>query len=152
MKENEIRYYLAYGSNLNLEQMEYRCPTARKVGTALIKDYRLMFKGSAYGYYLTIEKAVGYFVPVGVFAVYEDDERSLDIYEGYPSFYYKKDFNVILKAEDGEKEVPAFAYIMHEDRPLGVPSIRYVDTVKEGYQEFGFDESLIDEAIEYSNK
>lgn len=28
------RYYLAYGSNLNVRQMKYRCPTAKIAGTA----------------------------------------------------------------------------------------------------------------------
>ena len=31
------RYYLAYGSNLNVHQMMYRCPTARIIGTAVIE-------------------------------------------------------------------------------------------------------------------
>ncbi len=38
------RYYLAYGPNLNLAQMEYRCPTAKKAGTYLLKDYELEFR------------------------------------------------------------------------------------------------------------
>lgn len=65
----EKRYYLAYGSNLNLEQMRRRCPTAVKVGTAFIENYRLMFKGSGSGNYLTIEKENGHYVPVGVFII-----------------------------------------------------------------------------------
>ena len=40
------KYYLAYGSNLNIRQMALRCPTAKAVGTAVIKDYELLFKGS----------------------------------------------------------------------------------------------------------
>ena len=36
------RYYLAYGSNLNVQQMRFRCPTARVIGTAVIEDYELM--------------------------------------------------------------------------------------------------------------
>ena len=35
------KYYLAYGSNLNIRQMSHRCPSAIPVGTAIIKDYRL---------------------------------------------------------------------------------------------------------------
>ncbi|MGN1231560.1 MAG: gamma-glutamylcyclotransferase, partial [Anaerotignum sp.] len=27
------KYYIAYGSNLNVRQMKFRCPTARIVGT-----------------------------------------------------------------------------------------------------------------------
>lgn len=37
--------YLAYGSNLNLEQMAYRCPTAKPVGQVVLKDYQLLFRG-----------------------------------------------------------------------------------------------------------
>ena len=48
------RYYLAYGSNLNIRQMRMRCPSARIIGTAEIKDYELLIKGSHTGAYLTI--------------------------------------------------------------------------------------------------
>lgn len=50
------RYYIAYGSNLNVRQMKYRCPTAKIAGTAVIRDYELLYKGSKTGSYLTIEK------------------------------------------------------------------------------------------------
>ena len=53
------KYYLAYGSNLNVRQMALRCPTAKPVGTAVIKDYGLLFKGSKTGAYLTIEPKSG---------------------------------------------------------------------------------------------
>ena len=54
------KYYLAYGSNLNIRQMKFRCPTAKIVGTAIIKDYELLYKGSKTGSYLTIEKKEGF--------------------------------------------------------------------------------------------
>ena len=39
------RYYIAYGSNLNVRQMKFRCPTARFVGTAVMTgDYELLYK------------------------------------------------------------------------------------------------------------
>ena len=63
------RYYLAYGSNLNIGQMRYRCPSARIIGTAVIDDYRLLFKGSKTGSYLTIEPMTGRSVPVAVWSV-----------------------------------------------------------------------------------
>ena len=62
-------FYLAYGSNLNVRQMKLRCPTARVVGTAEIKDYELLFKGSQTGSYLTIEPKKGGIVPVAVWEV-----------------------------------------------------------------------------------
>ena len=49
------KFYLAYGSNLNVKQMQFRCPDARIVGTAEISNYQLLFKGSKTGSYLTIE-------------------------------------------------------------------------------------------------
>ena len=143
------RYYLAYGSNLNVRQMRFRCPTALVVGKSVIKDYRLLFKGSKTGSYLTIEKAKGYEVPVAVWKVDEACEESLDRYEGYPSFYYKKEIEIDFKSI--KKGLPrhskAFVYIMHEERELGIPSRGYVEVCLEGYRTFGFNPILIEEAI-----
>ena len=62
----EKRYYIAYGSNLNVRQMRMRCPSARIIGTSVLKDYELLFKGSKTGSYLTVEKKSGVSVPVAV--------------------------------------------------------------------------------------
>lgn len=43
------RWYIAYGSNLNLRQMAMRCPTARLLGTGLVENYELQFKGMPHG-------------------------------------------------------------------------------------------------------
>lgn len=142
-------YYLAYGSNLNIGQMAYRCPDAKIIGTAEIKDYRLKFKGSYSGSYLTIEKAKGFTVPVAVWQVSDDDIRSLDRYEGYPSFYYKR--TMVLLCSDGKRH-RCFVYIMHEDRQLGIPSPFYVHTCEQGYDDFDFDKYKLYEAIEYSER
>lgn len=143
------RYYLAYGSNLNVRQMRFRCPTALVVGRGVIKDYRLLFKGSKTGSFLTIEKAKGYEVPVAVWKVDEACEESLDRYEGYPSFYYKKEIEIDFKSI--KKGLPrhskAFVYIMHEERELGIPSRAYVEVCLDGYRTFGFNPILIEEAI-----
>ena len=148
------RYYLAYGSNLNVEQMRYRCPTARIIGTAVIEDYRLLFKGSQTGSYLTIEPTEGASVPVGVWSVTEDDEHRLDRYEGYPSFYYKKELPVTITGiRTGKQRTrQCFVYIMHEDRPLGLPSNAYLETCCEGYMGFGFDRQKLIDACKDSAK
>ena len=57
-------------------------------------DYELLFKGSKTGSYLTIEKKEGSTVPVVIWEVTESDEKSLDRYEGYPIFYYKKEMKL----------------------------------------------------------
>ena len=33
--------YFAYGSNMNLDQMEFRCPDAEVAGNVRLEDYRL---------------------------------------------------------------------------------------------------------------
>ena len=166
------RYYLAYGSNLNIPQMRHRCPTAKVVGTAEIRDYELLFKGCGSpgetstkskhrprrqprrktGYYLTIEPKKGAKVPVAVWEVKQGDEANLDVYEGFPRFYYKKDMQIKCRyLKSGKtRTISAFVYIMHEDRQLGVPSAYYVNTCLDGYDSFGFDSEYIYKAIEKS--
>ena len=54
-----MKYYLAYGSNLNIFQMLSRCPGARLVGVTNLNGYSLVFKGSKTGSYLTIQEEEG---------------------------------------------------------------------------------------------
>lgn len=142
------KYYLAYGSNLNVQQMKYRCPDAKSVGTAWIHGYQLMFKGSKTGSYLTIEKAEKSKVPVAVWEVSEADEQRLDAYEGCPTFYYKTEMEITVN----RRKIKAFVYIMHEDRPLGIPSSSYVRTCVQGYRDFGFDLKYLRLAFDISER
>lgn len=140
----EKRYYLAYGSNLDVIQMKHRCPKAKPIGTANIYDYELLFKGSKTGSYLTIEQMNGSVVPVAVWEVSPANEKALDRYEGYPTFYYKKDVEVIMKTPGGNLEkIKAFVYIMHENRHIGVPTSAYMQTCLFGYRFFGFDKKIL---------
>ena len=151
MKE---KLYLAYGSNLNIVQMIIRCPDAKFYGTAEIKDYELLFKGSKTGAYLTIERRKGSNVPVGVWAVTERDISALDRYEGFPAFYYKKEFRQQIWGKDGEDlgVHDCFAYIMREDRRIGIPSSVYINTCREGYKDFGFDINILMDAVKRSEE
>ena len=146
------KYYLAYGSNLNIAQMQFRCPDAVIVGTAVIPGYELLFKGSLTGAYLTIEPRQGAHVPVGVWEVSLTDELKLDRYEGFPSFYYKKEIRIPVKDISTGKtwRCDAFVYIMHEDRRLGTPTPFYMRTCIDGYEDFGFDPDFLLEAYDKS--
>ena len=143
------RYYIAYGSNLNVEQMRHRCPEARVVGTATLEGWTLLFKGSKTGSYLTIEPKESSSVPVAVWEVSERDELHLDHYEGYPNFYYKKELTVCIKGiRTGKlRNRRAFVYIMHEDRPLGQPSEYYLNACARGYYFFDFDVNRLIQAV-----
>ena len=68
------RYYLAYGSNLDMERMGRDAPTLVVVGTTEIKGYRLLFKKSKTGCYATIEQDANESVPAVVWKLSEYDE------------------------------------------------------------------------------
>ena len=144
------RYYLASGSNLNAQQMRVRCPFAVVLGTAVLDGWELLFKGSKTGSYLTIEECAGGKVPVAVWEVTESDEAALDRYEGFPTFYYKHEIKVRYKGiRTGKRRtVTAFVYIMHEDRPIGIPSDFYMHTCLKGYNTFSFDENILLDAYD----
>ncbi len=148
------RYYIAYGSNLNIAQMRWRCPTARIVGTAELAGWRLLFKGSKTGAYLTIEPEEGFTVPVAVWEVLKEDERQLDRYEGFPNFYYKAELTLNIKGIRSGKvrRRRAFVYIMHEERPVEKPSNAYLATCVEGYRNFGFPLGILANAYVYSKE
>ena len=152
IRDTKRRDYIAYGSNLNIPQMKRRCPYARIIGTSEIPDYRLMFKGSQSGAYLTIEQSKGHSVPVAVWEVTETDELALDHYEGFPRFYYKAEMELPIKGIRSGKvrSRKVFVYIMHEDRPFGIPSPCYMNVCREGYASFGFDEDKLFEALNYT--
>jgi gamma-glutamylcyclotransferase (GGCT)/AIG2-like uncharacterized protein YtfP len=127
-------FYLAYGSNLNKAQMSYRCPDACVFGKGYIKDYGLVFRRGV----LTVEPSKGERVPVGIWAISPEDEASLDVYEGYPHLYRKEYMKV--KTKDGT--VSALIYVMNE-RPIEPPSTRYLCTCAQGYEDFGFDDTVL---------
>ncbi|KXG74561.1 gamma-glutamylcyclotransferase family protein [Thermotalea metallivorans] len=137
------KLYLAYGSNLNLEQMATRCPTAKVVGASKIKGYRLLFRGSHAGAVATIEPFKGESVPVLVWDITPADEAALDRYEGWPFLYRKETIKVRLNG----KTVQAMVYIMNEGRPLGQPSCYYYSTILDGYKSAGFDVEILRKAV-----
>ena len=150
-----MKYYLAYGSNLSVEQMLRRCPSAVYVGHSEIPGHRLLFKGSGTGNYLTIEPKKGRRTPVLVWKVTEEDEAALDLYEGYPRFYRKETVKVPLRSlADGSviSEVEAFVYIMDGARLAGRPSEGYYRVCLEGYRRFGFDTKILERAYRESTK
>lgn len=131
--------YIAYGSNLNLPQMERRCQTATVAGKSEIKGYELLFRGVA-----TVEPKEGGSVPVLLWNIEPRDEAALDRYEGWPHLYRKEMMEVELEGE----MVSAMVYMMNNGRYLGMPSQYYYDVIKEGYITAGFDTDVLEKALD----
>jgi gamma-glutamylcyclotransferase (GGCT)/AIG2-like uncharacterized protein YtfP len=137
------KVYLAYGSNLNLEQMGERCPDAAVIGTTILYDYHLVFRGGRHSGVATIEMKRGASVPVLLWQITEKCEKALDRYEGHPHLYRKKRLMVNL---DGD-ELVAMAYVMNEGPPLAMPDAYYYATILHGYRDCGFDEAILKQAV-----
>ena len=96
--------YFAYGSNLNFEQMAYRCPEATVVGTAKLDGYELAFRRG----YLTILPKEGASVEGLIWSVTDHDESQLDCYEGYPKFY-DKEVMTVRDADGASHEIMVYS-------------------------------------------
>lgn len=136
--------YIAYGSNMNIEQMAHRCPTAKVVASSWLEGYRLRFKGGTNSSVATLEPSTDDLVPILIWELTARDEAALDIYEGYPRLYRKETLTVKL----GRKTLPAMIYIMNgKQYPYGCPSKSYFDTIRDGYIAAGFDPKLLYQAV-----
>ena len=133
------KYYLAYGSNLDVNQMLQRCPGAIRIGAADLEDYRITFRGrfrdASRGGVANIEPRKGSRVPVGIWSVTESDERALDRYEGFPWLYAKVSLSVTLPTTG---TITAMAYVTVGGRPWSQPTPYYLGVIKQGYRDFGF--------------
>ncbi len=126
------KIYGAYGSNMNIEQMRRRCPNAMGIGTGKLINYRLTFRGINTGV-ANIEKMQGRTVPIVLWEITPECEKALDIYEGYPRLYVKKEVEVETK--DGN--IQAMVYVMteqYEDLPAQ-PSKYYLDVIWTGHRD-----------------
>ena len=93
-------YYIAYGSNLNKEEMKQRCKDAKFVSLARLENYTLTYRGNPGRAYLTVDKKKGDFVRVAVWDVSENDKKSLDEYEDYPYLYDCFEEKVLLEKNE----------------------------------------------------
>lgn len=141
------RLYFAYGSNMNLDQMEFRCPEARVAGTVRLEDFRLAFCGNATGCGVaTILPEEGSHVDGVLWEITPECERSLDRYEGYPHLYSKEMFRVKDKMGN-ETEVMAYTINSpYKERPSS-PSRLYLNGIVEGCRQNGIRLGNIREAV-----
>ena len=124
MKTNE-KFYFAYGSNMNLDQMAYRCPAAEAVCTAKLEGYELFFAGRPGNGVASIRPKQGGAVEGVLWKLTQACEKSLDHYEGFPALYGKE--TVRVRGSDGT-EHRVTAYTMQEpySRIPAMPSMGYL--------------------------
>ena len=141
------KLYIAYGSNLNLSQMAIRCPSATVYGKGILNNWELVYRGHKANAHATIIKKQGSKVPVLVWEIQPEDECNLDIYEGYPHYYFKKNIMVTI---DGKKK-KTMVYIMDKKQLPGQPSAQYVKTILQGYLENNMDINALKKSLEINS-
>lgn len=143
----ETTLYFAYGSNMNLHQMEDRCPDAQVVGNVHLEGYRLAFRGNGSGCGVaTILPEPGSRVEGVLWRVSGEDERNLDCYEGYPRLYGKETIRV--QDRQGENyEVMVYTMQPPYKECPATPSQSYLRGILQGCQQNGLAVRPVLEAV-----
>lgn len=145
--------YFAYGSNLNIKDVERWCQTlgrplalTGKGVPAYLPDHDVIFdyrSASRKGGVLDLRPDIGKIVPGALFEVVDEDLKTLDLKEGVPLIYRRVQKRVLFA--DG-REVEALAYEVSPEyrtaQPVA-PSEAYLGLVAEGLAAFGHDERML---------
>lgn len=137
--------YVAYGSNLNINQMAQRCPNAKIVDYGYLKGWKLYFNIHLDVFYTGRSEDN---TPVAIWEISKEDLKSLDMYEGYPTYYIRK--KVVVTKNNGEK-VKAIVYVMSKDcKGIYPPFKSYFEDCYDGYNDCNFDTEYLFKALDYS--
>ena len=133
----EKKLYFAYGSNMNLGQMNFRCPDAEILETARLEGYRLAFRsnGGNRGVATILPDPESHVDGV-LWEISATDERNLNFYEGFPRLYGKRTLTVANRLG---KQHTAMAYVMnapYKERPAA-PNAGYLDGILQGCEQNG---------------
>ncbi|MBM3900802.1 MAG: gamma-glutamylcyclotransferase [Verrucomicrobia bacterium] len=79
--------YFAYGSNMVLEAMRERCPTARALAPAMLRDWRYRINNRGYA---TVVPEAGGIVHGRLWEIDSAAEAALDAYEALDEGMYRK--------------------------------------------------------------
>lgn len=134
--------YAAYGSDMNMRQMDERCPHAMAIGKGRIKGWRFCFNSTDAIYEAGNEED---FVPVVIWDVPKEGGNWQRL-DGCHSDYESKTIDVEL--DNGASEV-ATVYIKNADG-IHPPERHYFNSVVRGAAENYIDIEYLYEALEYA--
>ena len=132
----------AYGSNLDLIQMNRRCPSSKIISKGSLDNYRLDFNRYSSGW----GGGVADVIPVKgsevwglVFELSDTDMDSLDFYEGCykdrPSLYERS--KVVINTPKGP--IPdVWLYTVVEKQKFEAPTAKYLEIIKNAAAQWNF--------------
>jgi len=142
MKHSIRRPYFAYGSNLNLTQMQTRCPTALPLYALAIVDWSLIFRET-----LDIFPSPGNRVVGALYSVTAFDVMALDEYEGVRDRCYSQ-----IEVRISDSGEMAFAYRMYGGESVCPPSADYLANVEEGFRDWRLPLDTLEAALSHSRR
>lgn len=135
--------YFAYGCNMERFWFKKRCPGAKFVSAAKLRDYDITFVQRSMmwgGGTADLKPTPGGVVEGVLWEVGEHDMKALDQYEGVPKDYIRK--MVTAETKDG-KTVQAHAYFMVQSEGYRPPSKRYMRLLIQGAEEHGLSDEYV---------
>jgi len=145
-KKEKIKYYFAYGSNMNHEHMKMRCPKSKYLGTFELPGYKLVFRSVA-----DVEQSNDDSVLGALFEITDECERALDRYEGYPNLYTKRYYNNWHDKLDRFVPQEIMFYSMVDKNMVYPPSDGYLFTIMQGYIDCKLPEAPLVVALQQSS-
>jgi cation transport regulator ChaC len=140
-----MRYYFAYGSNMDADQMASRCPGSLFVGRARLLSHSFLINERGVASVMLAQDRVTHGL---LWTITPPDEVALDGHEGVAKgFYFKEAFPVY--PDDGSEAVQALIYIASSDRP-GAPRPGYLERIIRAAREHGFAREYIAELESWS--
>ena len=122
--------YFAYGSNMNRQQMERRCPQNELLGVAVLAGYRFLIGERGYAT-LTDDPAAS--VMGALYRISVSDEEELDRCEGVAMGCYRK---ACLKVSFDGGQYEALTYLDDRTKPAP-PREGYMARILAGARQLG---------------
>ncbi|MBE7449219.1 MAG: gamma-glutamylcyclotransferase [Kofleriaceae bacterium] len=139
----------AYGSNVDADQIRYRCPSARLVGVATLRGHAMAFAGhsaSRGGPVATVFACEALDVPGALYSMTRDDLARLDRFEGVPWMYTRTSVWVIADGKRRRAEIYRLR-AEHVRAGLGTPAPAYLGLIVGAYHRLGIPKDSLSIAI-----
>jgi cation transport regulator ChaC len=128
-----MRYYFAYGSNMDEDQMASRCPGSQLFGRAQLPRHSFLINERGVASVIPAQDSVTHGL---LWTITPAGEKALDRYDGAARGHYVKDF-VDVQPDGSGETVQALIYLASNKRP-GVPRSGYLERIIQAAREHGF--------------
>jgi len=126
-----MKFYFAYGSNMNVDQFDNRCPQSTPSTGGTLKGWRLVINSRGVA---TIQKSKKSYIEGALYELSPEDEETLDVCEGVAGGFYQKHM-LEIECDDGRTR-EALVYIDKNASP-GRARKGYLETCLAGAKEWG---------------